>query len=336
MENAVRKKGPGKTQYENERRRIFEDWKAVVDQTFLEATRDPLTGLPNRSALQERLGIALSESERHQEILAVLFIDLDAFGAVNKLHGHLVGDEVLTEVALKLSQVLRPEDVIARMGGDEFVALIRRLQSPVQAEYIAARLLKRLERPLRLKGKCLSISASIGISLYPFQGSDGQTLLKNADAAMFRVKQRGGRGLEFFAKPAISLFPKEVTMMPRKKVLIVDDDADFQSVLRQRLKMDGYACYCSPSVESALKRVRAVDPDLVILDLGFKGASGLAFLENISRMIKDGQKCPPVLVMSGYTDPEIVQFVTTLGASQFLPKPASLAQIVGAVRAAVH
>ena len=322
------------------KRRIFADWKVVVGQAFLDATHDPLTGLPNRSLFYDRLKAALSESRRRREILGILFVDLDHYKEVNDLLGHDVGDQVLVSVGSRLSQIMRSEETIARMGGDEFAALIRRIRSPREAEIIADRLLKALEPPLLLKDRSLRVTASIGISLYPFDGEEAETLLKHADAAMFRVKKRGGRGLEFFEKPPDKFNepnrPKEVKEMSQRKILIVDDDPDFQLVLQNCLKKEGYSCIGTVSVEEALEKVRFSAPDLVILDLGLRQASGLAFLQNLAKSVSSGDKIPPVLVVSGHTDPEIVEFATTLGASRFIPKPVGSSEIVSAVRSFIQ
>lgn len=327
-----------------ERRRIFADWKIVVNQAFLQATHDSLTGLPNRALFHDQLRIALSESKRHQEILGILFIDLDHFKKINDLLGHDVGDHVLTSVSSRLSRVMRPEEMIARIGGDEFIALIRRLRSSQDAKIVATRLLKALEPPLVLplsKDRSLTVTASIGISLYPFDGREEEILLKHADAAMYRVKKRGGHGLEFFEKSKDPILPTTPSTEDKKnkakrKILIIDDDPDFQLVLQNCLKKEGYSCIGTVSVEEALKSVRLNVPDLVILDLGLRQASGLAFLQNFAKSVSKGKKIPPVLVVSGHNDPEIIEFATMLGASRFIPKPMGSSEIVSAVRSFLH
>jgi diguanylate cyclase (GGDEF)-like protein len=328
-------------QRDEERRLIFADWKVVVGQAFLDATHDPLTGLPNRALFHDRLKAALSESKRHQEVLGILFLDLDHFKKVNDLLGHDAGDEILTAVGSRLTQVMRSEETIARVGGDEFVALIRRLRSPQEAETVAARLLKALAAPFLLRALSFAVSASIGISLYPFDGMDGELLLRQADDAMFRVKKRGGNGLEYFEKPTEasqepvrSKKAKENTS--KRKILIVDDDPDFQLVLKNCLKKEGYSCVSAVGVEEALESVRINAPDLVILDLGLRRASGLAFLQNFASVVSSGERIPPVLVVSGHNDPEIVDFAMTLGASRFIPKPTGSFEIVSAVRSFIQ
>lgn len=320
-----------------EKKRIFSDWKLVTDQTFFQATHDSLTGLPNRALFQNRLRIDLSESKRHHEILGILFIDLDHFKEVNDLLGHGGGDRVLAEVGLRLSQAIRSEEMIARVGGDEFVVLIRRLKSSQEAEIVARRLMHALELPLLLENQSLKITASIGISLFPFDGEEEETLLHHADTAMFRVKKNGGNDLEFFKKHDHAIFPIELSEpLSKQKILIVDDDLGYQLVLQNCLKKAGYTCISAVNVEEALKQVKFTSPDLVILDLGFRKASGIAFLMNLSNSLSKDQKIPPVLVVSGYDDPEIVEFVTTLGASLFIPKPIGSSQIISAIQSFIH
>lgn len=314
-------------QHSEQRRNIFSDWKTIVDQAFEEATHDSLTGLPNRSLFHTQVRMALSESKRHGEIMAILFIDLDNFKKVNDLQGHHVGDLLLTSVGTHLSKAMRVEEVVARLGGDEFAVLIRRLKSPGEAEIVAARLLKTLD--------ALKVNASIGISLYPFDGEDEDTLLKNADSTMFRVKKRGGHGLEFFQdhpEKFADIIPFKRVENSRKNILIVDNDFDFQSVLQTCLKEEGYACSSVDSAEEALKRVRLNTPDLVILDLGLRQASGLVFLQKFANAVPQGKKIPHVLVVSGHNDPEIVDFAKKLGASRFIPKPMHSPDVISAVR----
>ncbi len=122
----------------------------------------------------------------------------------------------------------------------------------------------------------------------------------------------------------------------QRKILIVDDDSDFQLVLQSCLRKEGYECLGVVSVEEALESVRFSVPDLVILDLGLRKASGLAFLQNFVNLISIGEKIPPVLVVSGYSDPEIVEFATMLGASCFIPKPIGASEIVSTVHSFLH
>ena len=161
------------------------------------ASHDALTGLPNRSAFSELLNAARESARRRGRSLAVMFVDLDRFKVINDTLGHEPGDEVLCEVARRLRHTLRASDVVARLGGDEFVVMIPELDSPTQAEAAARKVLGAMLPPMTVDGRELSLTASIGISLYPQDGEDEQSLMKNADAAMYRAKEAGKNNFKF-------------------------------------------------------------------------------------------------------------------------------------------
>jgi diguanylate cyclase (GGDEF)-like protein/PAS domain S-box-containing protein len=159
---------------------------------------DPLTGLPNRALFSDRLVQALSRRDR-QVTTAVYFLDLDRFKRINDSLGHGAGDDVLREVAERLSGVVRPEDTVARFGGDEFTILCESVGGVLEAVSIADRLQRPLRSPLRLGGAELRLSASIGVALVEADDTgDGQHLIEDADAAMYRAKERGGARTELF------------------------------------------------------------------------------------------------------------------------------------------
>ncbi len=161
------------------------------------AFSDALTGLPNRVMLTERIEFALAMAQRHQSIFALLFLDLDRFKQINDSLGHLFGDRVLVDVAERLKTCVRQVDTVARLGGDEFVVLLNQTDAR-GAETIARRVLEVLAEPFVLDGMAFSVTASIGIALYPNDGDTMNDLIKNADAAMYRVKERGRAGLRFY------------------------------------------------------------------------------------------------------------------------------------------
>ena len=155
------------------------------------ARYDSLTHLPNRDLYLERLQAELSRAHRYQKLLAVMFLDLDDFKQVNDNFGHLVGDLLLQEVSNRLSQQIRETDIVARFGGDEFTFVITDLTSTESAHTIANKILEAFHQPFSLKGREFFIKASIGISLYPIHSHDPHTLLRYADAAMYRAKFQG-------------------------------------------------------------------------------------------------------------------------------------------------
>ena len=152
---------------------------------------DSLTGLPNRMLFQERVGQALAVAEREQRQLPMMLMDLDGFKAINDSLGHDLGDHVLREVALRLSNALRKSDTVARLGGDEFAVLLTTGNGVEGAVGAAEKLLEALARPIEVAGNKLSVGASIGIAWYPDHGLDYATVLKHADIAMYEAKQRG-------------------------------------------------------------------------------------------------------------------------------------------------
>lgn len=173
------------------------------EQIRHQAHHDPLTGLPNRILLQHHLGQAIEMARRHQTELALLFIDLNRFKIINDSLGHDVGDLLLVEIAHRIRGVLRRSDLVARMGGDEFVIVLPDLGGPVEATEVAEKLQQAIRAPLQLQGYDLHIGASIGIALFPYNGEDSISLMKNADLAMYQAKQSGSDSFRFFT-PAMN------------------------------------------------------------------------------------------------------------------------------------
>jgi diguanylate cyclase (GGDEF)-like protein/PAS domain S-box-containing protein len=161
---------------------------------------DPLTDLPNRRLLAMQLGQAIKRAARADEQLALLFIDLDRFKDVNDSLGHPAGDELLQQVARRLQDSVRDEDQVARHGGDEFLVLLEQVNEAEGAAVAAQKLLNALAQPFRVGEHELLINASIGISLYPADGADAETLLRNVDAALFRAKELGRGRYEFYTE----------------------------------------------------------------------------------------------------------------------------------------
>ncbi|MFP6861781.1 diguanylate cyclase domain-containing protein [Pseudomonas sp.] len=155
------------------------------------AHNDPLTGLPNRRLFFDRLQHAINNAERNGKLLGLLYVDLDHFKEINDTHGHAAGDEVLDNIAHLLASVTRSGDTVARLGGDEFVILFEEVESRATLLGIAQKLLALLQNRLLIDGKDLQVRASLGISIYPQDGRDAQTLLQNADRAMYSSKRSG-------------------------------------------------------------------------------------------------------------------------------------------------
>ncbi len=168
-----------------------------------QASHDALTGLPNRLLFNDHLSLALASAQQYGELLAVIFLDLDRFKTINDTLGHVTGDHLLQVAAQRLRTCLRDGDTIARWGGDEFTLLFPKLSCSEEAIKIAQRILNVFNDPFLLEGKEFHVKASLGIALAPYDGEDAETLLKNADAAMYRVKQQGKNNFQVYS-PAIN------------------------------------------------------------------------------------------------------------------------------------
>jgi diguanylate cyclase (GGDEF)-like protein len=160
---------------------------------------DPLTGLPNRELLGDRLTQAIAQAHRNEHRLAVLFLDLDGFKEINDSLGHRNGDELLKETALRLSAVLRDTDTVARLGGDEYAFVLPQIHGPLEAEAISAKIIEAIKRPFLFDGREAFVSASIGIALCPDDGDTAEDLLRRADMAMYSAKDSGKACYRFFA-----------------------------------------------------------------------------------------------------------------------------------------
>lgn len=166
--------------------------KQAEDQLRYAARHDLLTGLPNRSLFQQHFETAMAEARRDGQRVFLLFLDLDDFKRVNDSFGHDTGDQLLREVAQRIRGCVRESDTVARVGGDEFVVLLRHLAQPRHAEAVAEVIRNALHQPMRISGQQLQVSASIGIATYPDHGDKETQLLRHADGAMYASKKRGG------------------------------------------------------------------------------------------------------------------------------------------------
>lgn len=164
------------------------------------AHHDTLTDLPNRLLFNERLEQAIKRTERHATHLAIFFLDLDHFKHINDSLGHPAGDWLLKSIAKRLLGSLRKEDTVARVGGDEFILLLEDVREPEKAAVAAQKLMGSLTEPFHLEERQITISASVGIALYPQDGTDPTTLLRNADAAMYRAKEEGRNTYRFYTE----------------------------------------------------------------------------------------------------------------------------------------
>jgi len=204
------------------------------------AHHDTLTGLPNRVLFMDRLEYAIKKSKRSQRSFAVLFLDLDHFKAINDSLGHNVGDEVLCQVSSRFSNILRQDDTLARLSGDEFTIIMNDLKEEEHASILALKIIDSLSTPITANGHTLYISCSIGISIYPTDGLIAQDLLKYADAAMYKAKDEGRNNFQFYSA--------EMTEHALERVSL-------ETKLRNAITTNQFEVYFQPQVNGAENRL---------------------------------------------------------------------------------
>lgn len=208
--------------------------KAAEQQVEYQAYHDALTGLANRRLFQEHLSLALALAQRRQKSVAVLFLDLDHFKVVNDSLGHSVGDEMLRQVAMRLKGAVREGDTVARVGGDEFTIVLQDLSRRDDAAEVAQKVLRTVAEPMEASGHRLYATTSIGITLSPDDGLDAETLLKNADAAMYRAKAEGRNNYQMSSE--------ELSAQTRERMVV-------QSGLHHALEASQFELLYQPQVD---------------------------------------------------------------------------------------
>ena len=220
------------------------DRKVIQQRIQHLAYHDNLTGLPNRGLLQDRLARSIARAERAGRKVAVLFIDLDNFKNINDTLGHDVGDELLRQVSRRLSECVRLEDTIARQGGDEFIVLLDNLDDGRNASVVAQKVLNALRQPLNLGGTEQHVSGSVGIAVYPEDGRDAQTLMKNADTAMFH-----GKGL---GKNTYQYFTAQMNIAVKRRMTL-------ESALRRAVIQKNFVLHYQPQIDLQTGEIIAVE-----------------------------------------------------------------------------
>jgi len=205
-----------------------------------QATHDNLTGLANRTLLHDRIAQSIAFARRASRSVAVMLLDLDHFKHVNDAYGHSAGDDLLKEVATRLRACVRESDTVARLGGDEFVIVLADLTQADDVDGIAAKITEALAEPVRIGEREAYVGASIGISLYPRDGEHGEILLRNADMAMYRVKEHG--------RNSVRLFSPDMASMAIERV-------DMEGALRRALERGELLLHYQPKIDLATRRI---------------------------------------------------------------------------------
>jgi diguanylate cyclase (GGDEF)-like protein/PAS domain S-box-containing protein len=220
--------------------------KAAEERAEFLATRDPLTGLPNRMLVNDRLEQGIANAARKRSRLAFMFIDLDRFKTINDSLGHDVGDELLKRVAARLSACVRASDTVARLGGDEFAVILENLPDDAHegAQSVAEKMISSLAAPIMINGQHLNTSCSIGIGVFPMDGLDSQSLMKHADVAMYDAKAKGRNNYQFFSH--------EMNARAQERLSI-------ENFLRLALRRNELLLYYQPRVAFATGEITGVE-----------------------------------------------------------------------------
>ena len=218
--------------------------KEAEEKIWALAYTDHLTGLPNRLLFLDRCAQAIALAERNKTQLALLFFDLDHFKDINDTLGHYAGDLLLKEVSNHLSKILRISNTLARLGGDEFALLCTSIRHPEDAGIVAGRIIEQLQIPFEIEGKTVFTSASVGIVIYPDDGSDSSTLLKNADLAMYAAKEQGRKTFNFFSD---------------QLNLKAQERATIEEGLRLAMQSDQLLLHYQPQIELGSGRIFGVE-----------------------------------------------------------------------------
>lgn len=224
--------------------RDITDRKRAEALISYQAYHDILTDLPNRVLFKDRLGLAVIQAKRNQSGLAVMFIDLDRFKLVNDTLGHVKGDELLQQVAVRLKNCLRRGDTLARLGGDEFTVVLPELRDKKDAEIIADKFLETFRQPFFLENNEFHISASIGIAVYPVDGESIDELLRHADMAMYHVKAQGKNGHSFYEGAMFDATYREMTL---------------EKSIRRALEHDEFVMYYQPQIDVMTGRISGAE-----------------------------------------------------------------------------
>jgi len=221
-----------------------EQAESVAKRMQFHAHHDSLTGLPNRVLLNDRIKTELAHARREQSILALLFLDLDRFKIINDSLGHATGDQLLRIISRRVKDCVREGDTVARLGGDEFMVLLPRIASASDAGRISNKIIDSLTEPVSCNGHDLHITTSVGISIYPFDGTDAETLVRNADISMYRAKELGRNKAVYYTA--------ELNAGSRKQLVL-------ETNLRKALERNELKLFYQPKIDIALNTIVGVE-----------------------------------------------------------------------------
>jgi len=288
-------------------------WKqAGEEQLIYMATHDVLTSLPNRVVFIDRLKLILSQSKRNKKKFAVMILDLDRFKQINDMVGTNGGDELLMVIALRLRGILRENDTVARVGDDEFVFLFPDISRDDSSDVIAKKILGVLREPFLVKNHRLTITGSIGISIYPHDGEDSVALMKNAEIAMHRVKKKGRNNYQYYNQ---SIIPQP----ERPKVLLIEDNLSYAEAIQVMLTMmRGPQCDLESvsRLSMGLKRLESGGIDLVLVDISLPDSTGVY---TVSKILEHTPEVPVIVLAASNETDSAIQAVKA-GAQDFLIK----------------
>jgi len=216
------------------------DRKTFEDQLLHQANHDPLTGMPNRTLFNDRLKHALALAQRKKSRTVLMLIDLDHFKVINDTLGHSYGDALLCAAAKRLEELIRASDTIARIGGDEFVAVLTNIPRKDDVITVAQRYLDQLSKPFMVLDQEINLTASIGIAQFPEDGDDPETLFKKADTAMYHIKERGRNGIQFYAD--------EMNLKASKRMML-------ESRLRHAIEQNELYLHYQPQIDLTSGRI---------------------------------------------------------------------------------
>jgi diguanylate cyclase (GGDEF)-like protein len=227
-----------------QKRQMGQQLEEVKNRIIGSVLKDTLTELPSRQLIEDRLGQLLHESRRYKLLFGILFLDIDHFKLINDAMGHDAGDELLKEISIRLQASIRQVDTVGRFAGDEFVILLPQLSKPETAAYVAQRFLDAISQPFEIRGQEIFMTATIGISVYPNDGEDAQTLLKNSANALHRAKLHGKNIYQFYREEMLAASHRELTL---------------NSSMRGASLYHDFSLYYQPQINVVTQKIIALD-----------------------------------------------------------------------------